>query len=51
MSDSNQIDLSQEVNFDYPEGFIEASQIFDFLPDDQARAGLLGAFINNMTLL
>ena len=46
-----EIDLSKEVDFSYPEGFMEAAQILDFLPDDEARAGLMAAFASNLTLL
>jgi len=51
MSEINDtVDLSQEVDFSYPEGFMEATKIIDFLPEE-ARAGLLYAFINNINLI
>ena len=51
MSETNAtVDLSREVDFSYPEGFMEATAVLDFMPEE-ARIGLLYAFINNINLL
>ena len=43
MSDNETtIDLSKPVNFDYPEGFMEALEVLDFLPEEMRPQILLG---------
>jgi len=52
MSDSNiAVDLTKPVDYTCPDGFMEAAAALDFLPDEEARVGLLTAFINNISLL
>ena len=51
MSDNTPVDLTKEVDFDYPEGLQEAARALDFLPEGQAQVELLTTFINNLTLL
>ena len=42
MSDEKTIDLNKEVNFDYPEGFMEALEALDFLPEEMRPQILMG---------
>jgi hypothetical protein len=41
------IDLDKEVDFSYPEGFMEAASVLDFLPEE-ARAGMVAAVSSGM---
>jgi len=42
MSDEKTVDLTKEVNFDYPEGFLEALEALDFLPEEMRPQILMG---------
>ena len=39
------IDLSKEVDFTHPEGFMEAVASLDFLPDDNTRVQILNTLV------
>ena len=41
LTDVSDIDLNKEVSFTYPDGFLEAAAILDFLPDDEAKINLI----------
>ncbi len=41
---NEQIDLTKEVDFSYPEGFQEAAQVLDFLPEEE-REGFLAMMV------
>ena len=51
MSDNNNIDKNKEVDFSYPEGFMEAVNSLDFLPDEQTRIKILTAIAIGQGLL
>lgn len=36
---------NEKVDFTYPEGFIEAANSLDFLPDEESRKEFLEAFV------
>jgi len=42
-----QVDLSKPVDFSYPEGFKEAADCLDFLPED-AREAMVAAVSSGM---
>lgn len=47
MSEKNtMVDLEKEVSFTYPEGFAEALQVLDFIPEEE-RIGVLAGFLGS----
>ena len=46
----SELDLSKEVDFSFPEGFNEALELLDFVPEE-ARLPLLAGFAGMMTMM